>query len=131
MGTREQDSPSISIYTSETFKALKVIKSALKICHSDPNFECSLKVISGIKNDYACYRDIFYEKKKAPSVQTSSDSYFKNPLQVQSGEKNPNSQSSDERTNISESSAPSVARSLYFANPGNPVAVPSHSVFVQ
>jgi hypothetical protein len=39
------------------------------------------KVTSTIKNACACYREIFFENKKA-SVQTSLDSYFKKILLV-------------------------------------------------
>jgi hypothetical protein len=49
----------------------------------DPNFECSSKVLKAMKNAYACYREIYDEKKKASSVQTSLDSYFKKPHPMQ------------------------------------------------
>jgi hypothetical protein len=38
-----------------------------------------------MKNAYAYYREIYNERKKASSVQTSLDSYFKKPQPVQKG----------------------------------------------
>uniref|UniRef100_A0A0B6ZJ75 HTH CENPB-type domain-containing protein n=1 Tax=Arion vulgaris TaxID=1028688 RepID=A0A0B6ZJ75_9EUPU len=55
------------------------IESALKIFMADdPNFERSSKVFAAIRDDYACYREIFQEKK-ASSVQISLDCYCKKP----------------------------------------------------
>jgi hypothetical protein len=66
---------------AETFRH---IKSAMEIFETDdPNFESSLKALEAMKNAYACYREIYHEKKKASSVQTSLDSYFKKPEPMQ------------------------------------------------
>jgi hypothetical protein len=72
----------------------------------DPNFECSLKVISTTKNACICYREIFYEKQKVSAHWTSLD-----PL------KKPQP----------------LARRLDFDNPDDPDVVPGplHSVFLQ
>jgi hypothetical protein len=81
---------------SEVFKG---IRSALKIFQmDDPNFQLSL-VTPAIKNAYVCYREIFSENIKVSSVQTSWDCYFKNPLPVQTGEKSPDSQSTNQPSN--------------------------------
>jgi hypothetical protein len=65
-------------------EAFRHIKSAVKIFETgDPNFECSLKVLEAMKNAYACYKEIYHKKEKASSVQTSLDSYFKEPQPMQ------------------------------------------------
>jgi hypothetical protein len=65
-------------------EAFRYIKSAMEIFETDdPNFERSLKVLEAMKNAYACYREIYHEKRKASSVQTLLDSYFKKPQPMQ------------------------------------------------
>jgi ABC-type transporter lipoprotein component MlaA len=65
-------------------EAFRHIKSAMEIFETDdPNFEHSSKVLEAMKNAYDCYRDIYHEKKKASSVQTSLNSYFKKPQPMQ------------------------------------------------
>jgi hypothetical protein len=65
-------------------EAFRNIKSAMEIFETDdPNFERSSKVLEAMKNTYACYREIYHEKKKASSVQTSLDSCFKKPQPMQ------------------------------------------------
>jgi Mn-dependent DtxR family transcriptional regulator len=60
------------------------IKSAIEIFETnDLNFERSSKVLEAMKTAYACYREIYHEEKKASSVQTSLDSYFKKPQPMQ------------------------------------------------
>jgi hypothetical protein len=41
-----------------------------------------LKAVEAMKNAYACYREIYHEKKVS-SVQTSLDLYFKKPQPMQ------------------------------------------------
>jgi hypothetical protein len=43
----------------------------------DRDFERSSKVNSGIVKQYACYTEIYTEKKRQSSMQTSLDRYFK------------------------------------------------------
>jgi hypothetical protein len=64
-------------------RCFKGIKTELKFFQTDdPNFECSMKITSTIKDAYTCYHEISYEKEES-SVQTSLDSYFKKPLPLQ------------------------------------------------
>jgi hypothetical protein len=44
----------------------------------DPDFERSLKVNAKLVRDYACYTEIYREKKRLSSSQTALDSYFRN-----------------------------------------------------
>jgi hypothetical protein len=67
-------------------EAFRHIKSAMEIFETDdPNFERSSKVLEAMKIAYASYREIYHEKKKASSVQTSLDSCFKKPQPMQKG----------------------------------------------
>jgi hypothetical protein len=51
----------------------KHIMTELKIFQTDdPNFKCSAKVTSTIKNAYTCFWEIFYEMKMEYSVQISA-----------------------------------------------------------
>jgi hypothetical protein len=43
----------------------------------DRDFARSSKVNSGVVKQYACYTEIYTEKKRQPSMQTSLDRYFK------------------------------------------------------
>lgn len=116
-----------STFTIQKFsEVLKGTESALKTFHTDgPNFEYSLKTTSTITKAQAYYREIFYENKKQSSTQITSDSYFKKPLPVKSGEKSPDSWSTNVPTNVPESNLVSLSRSLDFYEPGGPDAVPS------
>jgi hypothetical protein len=59
-------------------EAFRHIRSAMEIFETDDqNFERSSKVLEAMKNACVCNREIYHEKKKASSVQTLLDLYFK------------------------------------------------------